>query len=263
MPSRFTQWSVEQFQLFLMIAARVGPMLFMMPLFSSRNLPMTMKVGFTLVVSLVLLPVVKIEAPRWPSDLWGLLFFLASELMIGFIAGLSVKLIFAALQFAGELAGFQMGFSMANVVDPQSGIDSPLMGQFQYLVGLLLFLTIDGHHWFFRALAESFRELPPGGFHLRTELYNHFLLLSGKMFVVALKIAAPVMAVLLFSQIALAMIAKTVPQIHVLVLSFPLTIGLGLLFLGLSLDLFVPYVENLLDESGRGLISPLLGLMKR
>lgn len=263
MPFHRVPWSVQSFQLFLMIAMRVGPLLFMMPLLSSRNVPMLVKVGLTLLVSLILLPVVEIDSSRWPSDLYAVLFFLVSEMMIGFIAGLSVKLLFAALQLAGELAGFQMGFSMANVVDPQSGIDSPLMGQFQYLFGLLLFLAVNGHHWFFRALAQSIQELPPGSFHLRTELYHYFVSLSGKMFIVALKIAAPVMAVLLFSQIALGMIAKTVPQIHVLLVSFPLTIGLGLLFLGLSMDLFVPYVETLLSESGRGLLSPLLILMKK
>jgi len=263
MPLHFVSWSLTQFQSFLLIAMRVSPILFMMPLLGSRNLPVLLKAGLTMVVSLILLPVVQVDPSLFSSDPLGFVFFLASEMMIGFFLGLSVKLVFAAAQFAGELIGFQMGLSMANVVDPQSGVDTPLMGQWHYLVGLLIFLAIDGHHWFFRALSQSFHHLPPGGFHLKAGLYQHLLALTGRMFVVAVKMAAPVMAVLTFTQIALGMVAKTVPQVHVLIISFPLTIGLGLVFLGFTIELFVPYLGKLFDESGRGLGMTLLPLMRK
>jgi flagellar biosynthetic protein FliR len=256
-------WSVSQFEIFLLILMRVSPVLFMMPLFNSRNLPVLLKIGLSLMVSLVLWPVVRVETSISPSNPLGFGFVLIGELMIGFILGLSVRLLFSGIQMAGELLGFQMGLAMAKILDPQSGGDASLLSQFYYIVALLVFLSVDGHHWFFRALTQSFHLLSPGALILREGLYRHILTLSGKMFVIAFKMVAPVMAILIFIQIALAIVARTVPQINLLVSSFPLTIGLGLVFLGLSLDLLLPYLRGLFDESTQGLVTTLLPLMKR
>jgi flagellar biosynthetic protein FliR len=190
-------------------------------------------------------------------------FFALSELMIGFLLGFSVRLIFAGLQLAGELAGFQMGFGMARVMDPQSGAESTVVTEFYYLIGLLLFLAVDGHHWFFKALAQSFHLLGPGEFQPREGLVQLFIRLSGRMFVLAIKIVAPILVIMMLVQIALGIIARMIPQVNLLMSSFPVTISLGLIFLGLSMDLFWPALKNLMDESGRGLVSTLLPLMKK
>jgi flagellar biosynthetic protein FliR len=262
MPNLF-HCSFSQFESLVFIMMRVAPILFMMPLLSSRNLPHRLKAGLTLAVSFVLWPVVKVEPFLFPSGLFGFAFYMFSEFMIGFLLGLSIRLIFAGIQLAGEFIGFQMGFAMANVLDPQSGMDTTLMAQFHYLLGLLIFLSIDGHHWFFKALIQSFHLLSPGEFYLQKGLYQHFLNLSGKMFLIAIQIVAPVLAILILVQIALGLVSKMVPQVNILISSFPLTISLGLVFLGLSMELLYPYLENLFDESGRGLILTLLPLMKR
>jgi flagellar biosynthetic protein FliR len=256
------QWSQSQFQAFLLILMRVAPILFLMPVFSARNVPSLLKVGLTLTVSLVLWPVVKVRSSSFPTEPYAFGLFLIAEMLIGFFLALSVRLIFAAVELAGEIGGFQMGLSMASVVDPQSGIQTALISQFHYLVALLIFLSLDGHHWFFRALLQSFQVLSPGEFALKEGLYRHFLQLSGNLFVIAVKLVAPVMAILLFVQVALGILARTVPQVNILVSSFPVTIGLGLVFFGLSLDLLWPYLKTLFEESGKGLISTLLPLMR-
>ncbi len=183
--------------------------------------------------------------------------------MIGFLLGLSIRLIFAGIQLAGEFIGFQMGFGMAHVIDPQSGTDTTLIAQFHYLLGLLIFLSIDGHHWFLKALVRSFDLLSPGEFSLQKEFFPWFMGLCGKMFLTAIKIIAPVMVILILVQIAMGLVAKTVPQVNVLLSSFPLTISLGLIVLGLSIELLWPYLRNLFNESGKGLVFTLLPLMKR
>ena len=139
MASNLFDWSLFQFQCFVLIMMRVAPILFMMPLLSSTALPNLLKISFTLAVSLLLLPVVKIDVRYFPSDPYLFGTFMAAELMIGFILGLSVKLIFAGVQLAGEFAGYQMGLAMANILDPESGMDTTLIAQFYYLVGLLVF----------------------------------------------------------------------------------------------------------------------------
>jgi flagellar biosynthetic protein FliR len=105
--------------------------------------------------------------------------------------------------------------------------------------------------------------LAPGEIHLQEGLYRHFLGLVGGLFVVAIKIAAPVMAVLIFTQIGLGILAKAVPQINILITSFPLTLGIGFLFLALSIELLLPYFRNLFHETGRALVFTLLPLMQR
>jgi flagellar biosynthetic protein FliR len=263
MSAALLQWSIFQFQSFVLILMRVAPILFLMPVLSSGNLPNLLKVGLALTTSLILLPAVKLNPGLLPQEPSMFGFFLIRELMIGLILGLTIKLIFTGLQIGGELAGFQMGMMMANVVDPQSGVNAPVLSEFQYLLGVLLFLAIDGHHWFFRALLQSFSLLAPGDLTIRAELYRHLLGLSGKMFAIAVQLAAPVMAVLLFTHISLGILAKAVPQVNILMTSFPLTICLGLLFLYFSVEILFPYFQSAIEGACRGLVSTVLPLMQR
>jgi flagellar biosynthesis protein FliR len=262
-PTNLFHWSISQFQNFVLIVMRVSPILFMMPVFSGINLPNPAKASLTLAVSLVLLPVVSIHPQRFPAEAASFGFYMVGELMIGFLLALSVKLIFAGIQLAGEFSAYQMGLAMANILDPQSGASNTLVAEILYLASLLVFLAIDGHHWFFQALVQSFTLLAPGEFHLKVGLYEHLLRLSGNMFVIAVKITAPIMAVMIFTQIALGLVAKTVPQINVWITSFPITITLGLVFLGLSIDLFFPYIKSLFEDAGKGLVFTMLPLLGR
>ena len=263
MPAALVHWSIFQFQSFVLVLMRVAPILFLMPVLSSSSLPLLLKAGLALTVSLILLPAVRLDPGLLPQEPYTFGFFMVTELMIGLILGLTIKIIFAGLQIGGELAGFQMGMMMANVVDPQSGVNAPVLSQFQYLLGLLLFLAVDGHHWFFRALLQSFAILAPGELHLGAGLYRHLLDLSGKMFAIAVQLAAPVMAVLLFTHISLGILAKAVPQVNILMTSFPLTISLGLLFLYFSVEILFPYFQATIEGACRGLVSTVLPLMQR
>jgi len=259
----FSQWTAPLFQTWVLVLMRVAPVIFMMPLFYSRNLPAQVKAGLTLIVSLALLPAVPVEAGSFPSEPLSFGLYALSELMIGFLLGFSVRLIFAGLQLAGEVAGFQMGFGMARVMDPQSGSESTVVTGLYYLIGLLLFLAADGHHWFFKALAQSFHLLHPGEFQPQEGLVHLFIRLSGRMFVLAIKIVAPILAIMMLVQIALGSIARMIPQVNLLMSSFPITISLGLIFLGLSIEFFWPILNDQFHESGRGLVNTLLPLMKR
>jgi flagellar biosynthesis protein FliR len=256
-------WSLQQFQTLVIVLVRVASILFLMPLLGTRYVPLLVKVGLTLVISLIILPLVAADIQGTLFEPAGFVFYLIAELMIGLSLGLAVKLIFAGIQLAGEFMGYQMGLAMASLIDPQSGLNTTIVAEFNYLASLLLFLSLDGHHWFFKALVESFREIVPGGLQLKTGLYLYLLDLSGKMFVVAVKLAAPVTAIILFTQIALGLTAKLVPQINLLMASFPLTIGLGLLFWLLSLDLFLPYLKSLFDQAGREMVTTVLPLIGR
>ncbi len=263
MPAGFAYWSLWQFQSLVLILMRVAPILFLMPVLNSRSIPNLVKVGLALMTGLILLPIVKVNPENLPNEPFEFATLMAAELMLGFILGLSIRIIFAAIQMAGELIAFQMGFSIASVVDPTSEISTPVISQFIYFMGILIFLSIDGHYWFFRAIHQSFLLLAPGEIHLRAGIYSHLMNLMGELFVIAIKLAAPVLAVLTFTQIALGILSRAVPQVNVLMTSFSLTIALGLVFLAFSLELLIPYLESLFQTAGKGLGSTLLPLMQR
>lgn len=255
--------SFKQFEYFLIILTRVSSIIFMMPFLGSRSIPVLPKIGLSIMLSIILLPTLKINLSPLSFGPLPFLLFIVAEAMIGFLLGFSIKLIFMGIQLAGEFIGFQMGFSMANIIDPQSGIDSNVMVQLHYFFAILIFFAIDGHHYFLKAIAHSFQILSPGEIFLSEGLYRHFINLSGKLFLISIRIIAPIMAILIFIQLSLGIIARMIPQINLLINSFPLTIGLGLIFLGFSFDLLFPFIKGIIEESGKGLTHILLPLMKR
>lgn len=263
MPAVLVNWSLLQFQSLILIVMRVAPILFMMPILNSRSIPNILRIGLTLTVGLILLPLVKINPQYLPREPFQFGLLMLAELMIGLILSLSVQIIFGGIQMGGELISFQMGFSMASVVDPQSDASTTVITEFIYFLSILVFLSIDGHHWFFRAVYQSFLLLAPGEVHLRPGLYSHLLNLMGNLFIIGVKLAAPVLAVMIFTQISMGILAKAVPQVNILMTSFPLTITIGLLFIAFSLDLVLPYFEGLFQGAGKGLVFTLLPLMQR
>ncbi len=165
----------------------------MMPILSSRNIPSILKIGLTLTVGLILLPLVKIDPRYLPREPFQFGSLMIAELMIGFILSLSVQIIFAGIQMGGELVSFQMGFSMATVVDPPSEVSTPVISEFIYLHGHACYswpwMRIIGFSGRFIKVSSSWL---PGEIHLRAGLYTHFLNLVGNLFVIAVKLAAPV-----------------------------------------------------------------------
>jgi flagellar biosynthetic protein FliR len=168
--------------------------------------------------------------------------------------GFSVKLLFAGIQLAGQLAGYQMGLAIANVMDPATSEQVPLLAQFNNLIGLLVFLSINAHYWFIKALTESFRLVPPLNVNFGNSLMEQFIRLSGNMFVIALQVGAPVIAAMLLTSVAFGLIARTVPQMNVFIVAMPLKIGVGLLFIGFGLPYFSAFLQNIFSDLGQDII---------
>ncbi len=242
-------WTLEQFQAFILILMRVAAIIFMMPIIGAKGVPNAAKAGLCLMVSLILLPVVHIGPKAFPGDIFSMVLLLGKEIFVGLTLGLIIKLVFAGIQLAGQMIGFQMGFGVAQVMDPQMGQESPVLAQLGYLVSLLIFLAIDGHHIFFQTLMYSFSVLQPGEMNLTEGVYHRLVAGGGGMFVTAVKVMAPAMAILLFMQVAMGILAKAVPQIQIFFLSFPLTIGIGLLFFGLSMQVMGPFFIRSIQEA--------------
>lgn len=173
------------------------------------------------------------------GDLIGYLLQFGGEFLIGAIMGFLTQITFAIFQFAGQMMDMQIGFGIVNVIDPQYGIQVPILGNFKNLLALLFFLAINGHHYLLLALERSYDFLPIGNIHISGGFYSFIFSLAGEMFISALKIALPVLGALFIADLAMGIIARTVPQMNVFLVGLPLKIGVGLGMLMLMMPLFI------------------------
>lgn len=237
---RLPLFSLELTEGFILVLIRVSSILMMVPVFGDARIPPQVKWGLSLLMAFILFPVVRLGFPILENiNTMTFLPGIASEMLIGVTIGFASRLVFTGIQIAGETLGFQMGFSFASVVDPLTNVQVTIISEFQYLLGMLLFMTVNAHHIFLTAIVESYRLFPPFGAHFSGPFFQGLLILFREIFIIAIKISAPVMSVLIFSNISMGMVARTVPQMNIFAINFPLQIGIGLVFIGLSAPVFV------------------------
>ncbi|MEW6426835.1 MAG: flagellar biosynthetic protein FliR [Thermodesulfobacteriota bacterium] len=258
--AQLLNWTLSHLLAVVVILTRVGPLVFFMPVTGSEGVPTQIKVLFALVLSLVLASVVEIRPEQLPQKAVGFALFVLAEVVFAAILSLFVRLVFAAVQLAGQYVSISMGMGMAAAMDPQFGTQTSLIGIFWNLVAILLFLAVDGHHMYITTLAESFRWVAPGSLHLGRATYVGMMEGVVNMFVLAIKVMAPAGAVLLFSHVAAGILAKTVPQIPVMLVAMPMNIAIGMLFVGLSLAFFLPVMLNNFEMLARMLPRLAAGL---
>lgn len=247
-----------QIQMFLLVFLRLGAILVFMPIFDSRSIPVLFKAGLALAMSVMLFPLLQLETVPLFSNFLSFGIGVVGEIMLGAIIGFSVKILFAGIQMAGQLAGYQMGLAIANVMDPATSEQVPLLAMVNNLMALLIFLAINAHHWFILAIQQSYVLVPPFGFEFSSSLMQLLITLSGNIFILAIKIGAPVIVALLLTSIGFGLIARTVPQMNVFIVAMPLKIGVGLLFFGLSF----PYVSMFFKSMFGGMANTVIILLK-
>lgn len=219
------------------------------PLLSNRNIPVMAKIGMIMFLAIILFPFVPLGSFAAHSNNVEFFFGIAREIGVGLVIGLAVQFMFAGIQIAGQLIDYQMGFGFVNVVDPESKLQIPLMGQFLYILAVLMFLLINGHHWIIRAVERSFQVIPLDGSAFRSGLPVSFINLAAEAFVIGFKIGAPLVMSLFLIDLAYGVIARTVPQANIMVVGFPLKIGLGLFFMIVSLPLFFMILKRFFTQS--------------
>jgi flagellar biosynthetic protein FliR len=236
---------------FLLTLFRVSLILFVLPFFGGQSIPTVVKAALMLVLSLALWPHLNFSGVLFPNNIFMIALMLAGELFIGLILGLLVQMLFAAVQMGGQIIGFQMGFAMINVADPMTGQTVVITSHFLYMVTLLTFLSLNGHLFLLSALGQSFDLVTPGSLFISPTLVSNMLEYTGQIFVLAVKIAAPVMAALFLVDLALALIGRAAPQMNVLILGFPLKIAVGFFFIGILFKTLSLKVNDFIMDSGR------------
>ncbi len=245
--------SFDQLQGFFWVLVRVSVIVFLLPLFGARGIPVLWKSGLSMILAILLTPVVPMPQ-TFPQNIPEIILGILAEVLMGLILAITIKMFFAIVEMAGHFMSFQMGFAMARAIDPQTGSQSTVLTQFLYLFTILIFLSIDGHHIFIRALAASFYIVPPNGFSFDPSIADALIKISSNMFLIGIKIAAPIMVALFLSNLCLGIVARTVPQVNILMVGFPINLCIGLILLSLILRNIAPLLTELTQRMGAILI---------
>lgn len=246
------------FPAFLLVFVRVTSFFLMMPLFSYRSIPATHKIGFGFFLAWIIL--FTLDVPTIEIDSTYFLLII-KEALVGLLIGFVAYMILSAIQIAGGFIDFQMGFAIANVIDPQTGAQSPLMGQYLYTIGLFLLLTVNGHHLLLDGVFNSYRFIPleqpwiPFG---NENMVEFVIRAFNSMFIIAFQMAIPVVGSLFLVDVALGIVARTVPQLNVFVVGLPLKIGVSFIVLVAVMSIILLVVSQLFEI----MLTTMRGLME-
>ncbi|WP_027408699.1 flagellar biosynthetic protein FliR [Anoxybacteroides tepidamans] len=237
---------VSYFPVFLLIFARVASFFVTLPLFSYRTIPNTYKIGLSFFVSWLMFLGMK-KGPVALDEAYILL--VLKEVLVGLCIGLLAYIVMAAIQIVGGLIDFQMGFAIANVIDPQTGAQSPLAGQYLYTFALLLLLVLNGHHILLDGIFYSYQLIPLN--HAFSFAHGNIVQYVAKtfseMFVIAFQMSAPIVGCLFLVDIALGIVARTVPQLNIFVVGLPVKIVVALLLLILMMATLFVAAQHLFE----------------
>lgn len=212
-----------------LLLVRPGALILSAPGFGGAYAPAQVKVGLTLLLALVLLPTATM--PNVGSAV-GLAVIVTREMAIGLALGMSIRALVAAAELAGQLAGFQMGLSYSAIVDPQSGVRNNLLAALYGNIAIVTFLIMNAHHAFLRALRDSYDSLPIGAGHIGGSLPQAVMGLLGLVFTFGARLAAPLVIVLVITELALALIARSAPALNLMAVGAPIRLIVGLILLG-------------------------------
>ena len=225
----------------VLVFARMASIIAIIPIFGFRAVPTQLKAAISIILTVIVFPVVQLQTEPLPIEIISLFFLFLREVAVGLIIGFVTTLLFFGIQMAGHIVGIQMGMGIVNVVDPMSDVQVSIIGQLNYIVALLVFLGLDGHHFLIRAMVISYDYISLGGIAFPPSLVEKISILSGAIYDISLRIAAPIFVTLFITEVALGFIARVAPQMNVFIIGFPLKIGVGLLLITLVISYF-PYV---------------------
>ena len=236
-----------QLQIFLIEFVRISSVFLTAPIIGSRNIPILVKISFAFLLTVLIYPIAAKDFIL-PSDLFSYIVLIFQQVFLGVIIGFLSYLVFAAMQLAGQIIDLQMGFGIVNVIDPMSNTQVSIIGQFQFILGILIFLSLDGHHFLFKALVDSFYLTPLTSITLSEITISKISSLFFNMFIIAFKIAGPATLALFLTNITLGFIARTIPQINVFIVGLPLNIFIGIVSVLIALPILVNLFNSVINS---------------
>lgn len=218
------------------------------PLLGNRAAPVSARVALGFILTVAIAPTLP-PPPQVALVSGEGLLILTQQILIGAAIGFALRIVFAAVEFAGQFIGLQMGLSFATLFDPINGAQTPVIAQFLVLTTALLLFAFDGHHLVLEALAHSFKEIPIGATPIQGEALAGIVRWGGVLFEVGLHIALPVTAALLSANLAIGMMTRAAPQLNIFAVGFPITLAAGFSMLYFSMLYFPPIIARIWEEA--------------
>jgi flagellar biosynthesis protein FliR len=230
------------------------------PLFSSSAIPGVAKIGFAFFVATVIFPGVAASGYTIPADPVHYFLLILGEVLIGIIIGFFLTVVYASFQVAGQFFSLQMGFGASQVFDPLAQIEIPLLGQFLNIVAMLVFVTTGGFQKFMlKGVNDSFKALKAADLVLGNEkLFSVFIRSMGKLFEAALMISFPILGTLFIISVSVGLLAKAAPQMNLLMIGFPIAIGVAFLILFATMPYLMETFGRMIDASFEGITRLLM-----
>jgi flagellar biosynthetic protein FliR len=233
-------WLPETAYLYLLLFARVGTMLMLMPALGEQIIPARMRLSFALVFSLVLYPLVTPSLPRLPADIVQVIVLVLHELVIGLILGGITRLIVMSAQVAGAVIAFQSGLSVAQSADPTNGgIQGVIVGSFLSFLGITLIFATDLHHVALAAIYDSYMIFSPTDPLMFGDAAQMAIETIASAFVIGVQMSAPFIVFGLVFYLGMGILARMMPQLQVFFIAMPATISVGLVLLALLLTMMM------------------------
>jgi flagellar biosynthesis protein FliR len=229
---------------FALVLTRLSAFFLILPVFGSGSIPVQIKAAIILLLSAFFMWIIPPPAISGQiSDIQAVL-LISIEAVYGLALGLISTIVFSAVKLGAEIVDQQMGFSMAEIIDPVTGEATQPLGSLFEIIFILLFLSANGHHLFLKIISQSFVAFPAGSIPSVATLTGGIVQAGTVMMTAGLKIAAPMLAAFIILMIVLAVLARMVPEMNILFISLPLQVGMGLLMMAI----FVPYISPFISE---------------
>lgn len=244
---------------YTLVLLRMTAFIFAMPLFGAGSVPTPVKVLFSLILTVVIAPLALVKAGSSLAISEDVILWAGRELMIGLFLGFMMRMYFFAVSVAGELIGISSGLASAQIFNPSLGSSSNVVEQLQVMIATLLFLALNGHHFFLEGMLKSFDTLPLGVFGLNLDAFQSVGVLIRDVTIFGLKIAAPVIVAIFLTHLGMGIIGKAVPQINVLVTSLQVTILVTMVVMIVS----IPAGVSTMNEMMASMAGDFMNVLKR
>ncbi|KJR47772.1 Flagellar biosynthesis protein FliR [Desulfosporosinus sp. I2] len=243
--AQLLQWNLS---LFLLVLSRWAGMIMLAPVFGARGVPAMVRLILAASITVIIYPLIQATYPSIPIELLPYVAVVIKEGLVGLVIGFIIYLLTAVLQGAGQLIDFQMGFTMGAAIDPVYGVQSPMMGNFQIILATMLLLSTNSHHYLIAAMVKSYAYIPINPSNLPSN-YLFYVQLVSHVFALAIQLAMPIFGALLVSDVGVGLLSRTVPQLNIFAVIFPVKIVFGLTILFLSIPFLGETVARLFNTN--------------
>ena len=249
--------NLQEFLVFILIFTRLTSFVLYVPFFFPNGVPQRYKIGLSVILTFILVPIVGRNIVAI-NDIFTFSVLIGKEILIGLLLGFITTVVFYMAQMAGQFLDFHVSFSMSAAFDPLSSESVTILGRFFYMLCLIVFVLVDGHHLVITALVESFNLVKLGTFVIKPEIFTYMIHVIIEFFAIGFKMALPIILVIIITDFTLGLVARVMPQLNIMMLGIPIKIMLGLLTVSLAIPVFMNlFIDNFdkMLEAIRGLFN--------